>query len=44
LFADWTPKPSYPAFKRVIGEVNSHRVDCAKLKTRIKKLGGKPPF
>jgi hypothetical protein len=44
LFADWTPKPSYPAFKRVIGEVNAHRVDCAKLKTRIKKLGGKPPF
>jgi hypothetical protein len=44
LFADWTPKPSYQAFKRVIAEVNSHRVDCAKLKTRIKKLGGRPSF
>jgi hypothetical protein len=40
LFSDWTPKPSYQAFKRVIAEVNSRRVDCAKLKTRIKKLGG----
>jgi len=44
LFADWTPKPSYQAFKRVIAEVNSHHVDCAKLKTRIKKLGGQPGF
>lgn len=42
LFSDWTPKPSYQAFKRVIAEVNSHRVDCAKLKARIKKLGGSP--
>ena len=40
LFSDWTPKPSYQAFKRVIAEVNSRRVDCAKLKARIKKLGG----
>jgi hypothetical protein len=38
LFSDWTPKPSYEAFKRVIAEVNSHRVDCAKLNARIKKL------
>ncbi len=44
LFADWTPKPSYQAFKRVIAEVNSQRVDCAKLRTRIKKLGGQPGF
>ena len=44
LFADWTPKPSYPALKRVITEVNSRRVDCAKLKKRIKKLGGQPGF
>jgi hypothetical protein len=43
-FADWTPKPSYQAFKRVIAEANSRRVDCAKLKTRIKKLGGQPGF
>ena len=40
LFSDWTPKPSYQAFKRVVAEVNSRRVDCAKLKARIKKLGG----
>jgi hypothetical protein len=40
LFSDWTPKPSYQAFKRVVVEVNSRRVDCAKLKARIKKLGG----
>jgi hypothetical protein len=40
LFSDWTPKPSYQAFKRVIAEVKSHRVNCAKLKVRIKKLGG----
>jgi hypothetical protein len=38
LFSDWTAKPSYQAFKSVIAEVNSHRVDCAKLKARIKKL------
>jgi hypothetical protein len=44
LFADWTPKPSYEAFKRVTAEVNSHRVDCAKLKARIKYFGGLPGF
>ena len=44
LFADWTPKPSYQAFKRVIAEVNAQRVDCARLRTRIKKLGGQPGF
>ena len=44
MFADWTPKPSYQAFQRVIAEVNSRRVDCAKLKTRIYKLGGRPGF
>ena len=44
LFADWTPKPSYPALKRVITEVNSRRVDCARLKKRIRKLGGQPGF
>jgi hypothetical protein len=38
LFSDWTPKPSYQAFKRVIAEVKSHRVNCAKLNARIKKL------
>jgi hypothetical protein len=38
LYSDWTPKPSYDAFKRVIAEVNAHRVDCAKLSARIKKL------
>ena len=42
LFSDWTTKPSYQAFKRVIAEVNARRVDCAKLKARIKKLGGSP--
>jgi len=40
LFSDWTPKPSYPAFKRVIAEVNAGRVNCAKLRARIKALGG----
>jgi hypothetical protein len=44
LFADWTPKPSYQAFKRVVAEVNARRVDCAALKTRIKKFGGQPGF
>ena len=44
MFADWTPKPSYQAFQRVVAEANSRRVDCAKLKTRIKKLGGRPGF
>jgi len=44
LYPDWTPKPSYQAFTRVITEVNSRRVDCANLKTRIKKLGGQPGF
>jgi hypothetical protein len=40
FFSDWTRKPSYRAFKSVIAEVNSHRVNCVKLKARIKKLGG----
>jgi hypothetical protein len=40
LYSDWTPKPSYQAFKRVIAEVKAHRVSCVKLKARIKKLGG----
>jgi hypothetical protein len=40
FYSDWTPKPSYQAFKSVIAEVNSGRVNCGKLKTRIKKLGG----
>ena len=44
LFADWTAKPSYNAFKRAIHEANSRRVNCAKLKTRIQKLGGRPGF
>jgi hypothetical protein len=44
FFSDGTPKPSYQAFKRVIAEVNSHRVNCTALKARIKKLGGQPGF
>jgi hypothetical protein len=40
LFSDWTPKPSYGALKKVVTEVNAHHVSCAKLKARIKKLGG----
>jgi len=40
MFSDWTPKPSYQAFKRVLGEVKAGRVNCAKLSARIKKLGG----
>jgi hypothetical protein len=36
LFADWTPKPSYQAFKNVIAEVKANRVNCAKLRARIK--------
>jgi hypothetical protein len=44
LFSDWSRKPSYQALKKVIAEVNSRRVDCAKLKARIKKLGGSPGF
>jgi hypothetical protein len=40
LFSDWTPKPSYQAFKSVVAEVNTGRVDCGKLRARIKRLGG----
>jgi hypothetical protein len=40
LFSDWTPKPSYQPFKKVIAEVNSRHVNCAKLRVRIKSLGG----
>jgi hypothetical protein len=36
LFADWTPKPSYQAFKSVSAEVKADRVNCAKLRARIK--------
>jgi hypothetical protein len=35
MFADWTPKPSYQAFKNVIAEVRADRVNCAKLRARI---------
>jgi len=44
LYSDWAPKPSYQAFKKVIAEVNTRRVDCAKLAARIRKLGGTRPF
>ena len=40
FFSDWTPKPSYQAFKSVIAEVNAGRVNCAKLRAHIKSLGG----
>jgi hypothetical protein len=40
FFSDWTPKPSYQALKSVIAEVDAGRVNCAKLRTRIKRLGG----
>jgi hypothetical protein len=40
LFSDWTPKPSYQAFKRVTAEVRAGRVSCARLRARIKTLGG----
>jgi hypothetical protein len=40
LFSDWTPKPSYQAFKGVIAEVNAGHVNCAKLRARINRLGG----
>jgi hypothetical protein len=32
LWADGTPKPSYPAFKQAIAEVNSKQVNCGALK------------
>ena len=32
LWTDWTAKDSFPAFKRVIGEVDARAVDCSKLK------------
>jgi hypothetical protein len=38
LYSNWSAKPSYQAFKSVIAEVNAHRVNCTKLKARIKKL------
>jgi hypothetical protein len=31
LWADGSPKPSYPAFKQAISEVNSRKVDCGSL-------------
>ncbi|MGN6202514.1 MAG: hypothetical protein ACTHNY_08925 [Solirubrobacterales bacterium] len=40
FFSDWTPKPSYQAFKSVIAEANAGRVNCVKLRARIKRLGG----
>jgi hypothetical protein len=36
MSADWTPKLSYQAFKKVIAEVRADRVNCAKLRTHIK--------
>ncbi len=29
LWADWSPKPSYSAFRRVVGEVRANAIDCA---------------
>jgi hypothetical protein len=29
LWADWSVKPSYAAFRRAVGEVNARAVDCA---------------
>jgi len=40
FFSDWTPKPSYQALKSVIAEVDVGRVNCGKLRARIKRLGG----
>jgi hypothetical protein len=40
FFSDWTPKPSYQALKSMIAEVDTGRVNCAKLRVRIKRLGG----
>jgi hypothetical protein len=40
FFSDWTPKPSYGAFKSVIAEVNDRRVNCASLMAHIKMFGG----
>jgi hypothetical protein len=40
FFSDWTPKPSYQAFKSVIAEANAGRVNCVKLRAHIKRLGG----
>jgi len=34
LWADWTPKPSYGAFKQVIAEVAARSVDCGKFAWR----------
>jgi hypothetical protein len=40
VYSDWTPKPSYQALKGVIAEVDAGRVNCTKLRARIKRLGG----
>jgi hypothetical protein len=29
LWADWTPKPSYAAFRRVVSDVNGRRMNCS---------------
>lgn len=38
LWADWTPKPSYPSFRRAVAEVASRSVNCAAF-----GKGGVPP-
>jgi hypothetical protein len=40
FYSDWTPKPSYQALKSVIAEVDAGRVNCTKLRARIRSLGG----
>jgi hypothetical protein len=43
LWADGTPKPSYPAFKAAIAEVNSRTVDCGSLKGNQAPAGAVGP-
>jgi hypothetical protein len=43
LWADGTPKPSYPAFKQVIADVNKKGVDCRKLSGDQSRAGVNNP-
>jgi hypothetical protein len=43
LWADGTPKPSYPAFKQSIAEVNSRQIDCGALKGNQRPAGAVSP-
>jgi hypothetical protein len=42
LWADWTPKPAYAAFKQAIGEVARKAVNCPRLGLATPRAAAKP--